>query len=1215
MINNNFNPIFQKHITTNSLSQTEEKTYREVMIQIENKKSSLCWFINKKGSIKELSKGYRLDIVKALANKKINLKNLDTFLAFIEDCGFTASEERGEIVKVLASKGNWAFTNELYKNFARLGILDETVRFEVAAGVAKSGVSHAMCNLTNHLFALHLSQENRTKLAEIFSNSSNKLESFAGPLYPIHFVINHIEKFELEEIDNARFAHEYLDTGEGWSTVAFKLNHIAPSNEKIRMKLAERFIQANSDHALLYLVINIIQFQLNQDFLKELVDIIIKRNRPESLTALCRKAEHFPLDKKKSLEIIHNILKNGEENTLAKLAGNIDKFQLSHDELPRIAGIIGDLGTNDALARLAENINKFKLSVHENLEVFTKIANNFSDENPSLALDNIIYALKDCEFPENSHEDEKYILASTLCEKCTDYNLGVFIKNFQHFKISIEANRKKLVELISRKFTVRNLKATVKNFKGFCSDFYIFKLSEKSTLKVLIALVERNVPGINYAICRNMGIFNVNGGSKFSLRVKLAFALLATHTGNWDQAVDELHIVNRDLAGADHSVPESANYVLRNIQYLGLKGDVLEILPELFPDEILNLFSEQISLVTRIIDKTKKESKELVGHQLVTLLVYLMQQVYMENISPGDIEDSNSLIKNLFKYKNPAMRTNLFLKMDNKLFGEKNVNTMMSWKNLSKVIIKELVHMHALRLIIYINRKPNDFDDVTEIIKLIQTDNRFIKDYKNREALLSFIDTAYNRSALNGSEMHDLLTIVYKIKNKNDRRTALTIIENMILCRKSEYLKEIKEPSDIERLFEKLFCEAFEVKNIEGFKEKYKKTFAQFRKSFALISYAGMIDQLNFSEKELVKTQYREYFLAVLNGRFQSMRYDKNRHVHLATIFGDREELEAQWIKGESISADDLTSPPQNNNNENDDLDLDTFFQEKIINHQHLGNNQLEKYPNLILGLQADLEARKELIEKISVQINGKKSELESTTEIDARNKIGQRLLILKFEKAVLRLSMKKLTQQELIDSLNKINMNPIKGTQLYNDIADLKAIQKKEVKQSTLTVVDTDDPNDLLLMGTEVSGSCQSIVEGIGEYNKCLVAYLNDGKNRMIAVKNSKGEIIGRCVLRMLWDGEKPVLFREEFYYSNHNSTVENLLEKMCLRRAKILGLTLLKNGKYDKRLKTYHHKVESLGSPAPLEYVDAETVSGEHIIKNGVFTLGNPVILYQQD
>lgn len=137
--------------------------------------------------------------------------------------------------------------------------------------------------------------------------------------------------------------------------------------------------------------------------------------------------------------------------------------------------------------------------------------------------------------------------------------------------------------------------------------------------------------------------------------------------------------------------------------------------------------------------------------------------------------------------------------------------------------------------------------------------------------------------------------------------------------------------------------------------------------------------------------------------------------------------------------------------------------------------------------------------------------------------------------------------------------------------------------------VVDTDHPEEMTLMGN-VQNSCQNIRAGAS--SRCLMNYILDGKNRLIAVKDENGHIIGRCVLRMLWDKQqnRPVLFREKLYINNQNPKVQALVKAMCEKRAKALGLPLLANDDLtpEDEQKVNYGPVHSLANLSD-EYVDA--------------------------
>lgn len=139
-----------------------------------------------------------------------------------------------------------------------------------------------------------------------------------------------------------------------------------------------------------------------------------------------------------------------------------------------------------------------------------------------------------------------------------------------------------------------------------------------------------------------------------------------------------------------------------------------------------------------------------------------------------------------------------------------------------------------------------------------------------------------------------------------------------------------------------------------------------------------------------------------------------------------------------------------------------------------------------------------------------------------------------------------------------------------------------EEEKLKNLTLIDTDNYWDLLMCGTEIPGSCQNVSDTT-ELNIGLLAYLLDGKNRLIAIKNKEGKIVARSILRLLINREtnQPALIMEKIY-SNY-SKLDSALIHFAKQRAEALNLDLFTEGQEQVFL-------DSLGgSQAPLEYVDS--------------------------
>ncbi len=175
---------------------------------------------------------------------------------------------------------------------------------------------------------------------------------------------------------------------------------------------------------------------------------------------------------------------------------------------------------------------------------------------------------------------------------------------------------------------------------------------------------------------------------------------------------------------------------------------------------------------------------------------------------------------------------------------------------------------------------------------------------------------------------------------------------------------------------------------------------------------------------------------------------------------------------------------------------------------------------------------------------------------------------------------------EEILEALRELPENEV--GEFINDVMSFKEGLKPTVPKriETWTIVDSDDPLDLFLAGTEVGGSCQR-VDGNPKLNKALMGYVMDGKHRILAVKDSRGQILERFILRLLIDKEtnKPVLFFERIYPAT--AKYRSALLNFAKERAKELGVPLVSKetvakGKYKGSLVSYPSK-------APYEYSDA--------------------------
>ncbi len=491
-----------------------------------------------------------------------------------------------------------------------------------------------------------------------------------------------------------------------------------------------------------------------------------------------------------------------------------------------------------------------------------------------------------------------------------------------------------------------------------------------------------------------------------------------------------------------------------------------------------------------------------------------------------------------------------------------------------------------------------------KIIQFIDSQREFLKDTKKQVILLNFLYRLVQSQSLQTLEIIKNLLNEKVIPHYPER---LQFAEDIMAFGYGEKLHDSAAVDSLSQILIDIFKEEFGI-NDSDFMKKYQKTFAQFRKKEAIVTYASRLKKA--SERELPLSMAKKllgtFIKSVLNGTFYHLRYDRKGQegLHLQQVFQNRDELEKQWRSGCSALSTELLGKEEEASEEKV-FDFRRFFIEKIFRDQHLGSDVQNAYPYLTQGL-TEREAVNSFLTQIGQAINDHVYELRILKKqhlVEKKEEVEDKLKKLRLQKVLLELSQSHGSAEAVAPLVRKAFEAVPKDCELRNDLEGFMSL-KRGGPSNDWIVVDTDDPCDLLLCGTEVYGSCQR-VDAEAKYNICLLAYLLDGKNRLIAVKNKEGEIIARCILRLLLTKEtkQPVLFQERLYVNNNNQDAQALVEAMCKRRAKALKLPLVKAGpkpipgfevKEDPSEPTFGESVVSLGGRSAYEYVDA--LGSEH-------------------
>ncbi|MDN3508191.1 MAG: hypothetical protein P0S94_04650, partial [Simkaniaceae bacterium] len=342
-----------------------------------------------------------------------------------------------------------------------------------------------------------------------------------------------------------------------------------------------------------------------------------------------------------------------------------------------------------------------------------------------------------------------------------------------------------------------------------------------------------------------------------------------------------------------------------------------------------------------------------------------------------------------------------------------------------------------------------------------------------------------------------------------------------------------------------------DLSGVENLSEKFRATFAQMRVPAGWKVYERVLITL---DDQNVQKEFNRFFISVLEGRHPEERYRTEVEInsHLHHIEKNAPDVLTKWRNGgeqERVMTDDSGSKP---------FSFTDFLLEKSgDNHWH--KDGVDQLPHLTSYLKTGkIDTNSSFFEKVCIELCQ-----DSQITVD---KI-----------------------QAVISSFGQPDL------EFANDLAGLTIQFQTKIKAGqVVTIVDTDDWEDLLLCGTEVSESCQRIDGNV--INKCLLAYIMDGKNRMIAIKGPRGKLISRAMLRLLWDDteNKPILYLDRIYGVKSSIFLEREIKAYAKKRAVALGCRLSTSYLYNARPAL----VKSLGSCVPFEYFD----SGGGVIENGI-------------
>lgn len=461
----------------------------------------------------------------------------------------------------------------------------------------------------------------------------------------------------------------------------------------------------------------------------------------------------------------------------------------------------------------------------------------------------------------------------------------------------------------------------------------------------------------------------------------------------------------------------------------------------------------------------------------------------------------------------------------------------------------------------------------------------FKKDGTLRRFTLDSLESLFQLSELDLGSKRWLISELFKEPPRHLKKTS-RLLKTMVTLGQGEGLnqKELEEwkETSLQASLKKQFSVHFKkmipisLENQDLY-EKYEKKMGQFRDEAALLQYMhGSIKQLSLEEQKPLEGTYIQFIESLLNGNFHDWRYSTEFNRHLKEVFQDNIQVEEAWKKGlvkDLGSSDDTGAVVLN-------------FKKEMKDSLKSGHFQKSQFPELDDYINTEDESiKKELARKL-------KEEKEQLTELEIKR--------FSFTLKAIDL-MDKPDQKEKLSLLNNLLKLKLATGQFKRDLEDwikmLKQTQSQKANKA-LKVVEGDDPCDLLMCGTEVLGSCQSIY-GDPSLNKCLMGYIANGQNRLIAVKDLEGKIEARALIRILLKEGSPVLFLERLYPANIRDQEKKAIYEMAIAKAQLMGLPLYENNTDV----TEDSEIQCVGGQSLFDYVDAL----DGLAVNSAYTIQN--------
>lgn len=960
-------------------------------------------------------------------------------------------------------------------------------------------------------------------------------------------------------------------------------------------KIAEMILKEGSRSDVSYLIKNIDKFQFSKENKFKCIELCATRGVDINFT---ENFDKFGFSEEERLKII-KILANPKSPRYDYVIKNINKFGFSEEQRFEIATLL--YKSNLGAKYIAENITLFEFSSIYRLktaEILIKGHVTFKNDlefinrsfgNRSTGAEILLQNIYNFRFSNEELFEVAKILATSsdngqyqLCENLNKFNIGLeenylqlaellttsdygresLARNIDKFNITSEQDRLRFANLLTTSDRGR---------ESLAVNFDKFKItSEDDRLKIL-KLMLANPRGFNiFAIGNNIKKFKITNDIQ---RYELFIECLTSNPNSIYLASNFLpfpHLkVSNDYFLAVRNEPLNAVEIQSMIE----TGPYSEGIKTKLLDQ-LNVFKE---------NPNPQKQHHLVFNLVALLSLnneqsdWIIKSGFFDAIQTCRLPSlKNDLVSHLITFSKAPLLRKFWSDIQ---LNSKKINSMellvLPFSRLQAEGVDEYLLKNILNILIHRSKSKNSP----------------ISNNKKNQAILGAVNLlAYNQT-MHANEKSKILEKIFLRgdagilenlfvkKNKGidqDYKNLIALDHEWLKnaaaykglvncnCSKEDLLNE-----PLQELFIDSFYQILPL-NIpkKEFIEFYEKIFGSSRHPNGLLNYSMGIKSLN---EDSVLNCLKTFVTSVFKGDFIQKRYNTENNTHLKLIEEKAPHVLEKWKSDYSFTYESAAKSDESRSEPEEKLDMKNWLKTKIIDDKHIELKEDSYLKSYLNGEETFEVVEKKLTDKIK--------ELKS---LKKNQKNSQKDLINSYEiqLSCLELAKKGINGKNLEEIRKRLN----ETTEFKNDIQGLlKDLSQKKKDLKKVVATTTDNPLDLFFLGTDVSGSCQRL-DGEPNLNKGLLGYVMDGKIRLLAVKDENGKILSRGLLRILWDGEKPVLNLDRFYPNDLSEIEKNALTELAKKIGQELSLTVTK----DHGTVPYEKPLKSLPGPAPYEYSD---------------------------